>query len=274
MGPPTTRQRARQQTRRMKGGKLPPPPEPKCQCSPECTRPVRRGQMFCDHHTLKGCPIQSQLSGSEPLWDPDSYNKDPAKKHSHNCFAFAFQVHDGKKIEACRDKNLCNFHVPGRSKGHPDFTGNMGKTCGDVLGRTMADVPGAYLTDFETKCKPGTSKIAVIVDKKRDFHYAPQFKEIYVPELKRSIPGLYGHKPGGRDAIMRDGAGAPIYRPDRAYWYYPKESAGDEGLYYDKFCSYMCVPRGEPPNLKGGRKRGRKGTHKGTHKRRQTRRKQ
>jgi hypothetical protein len=241
------------QTRKHKGGKLPPPPKIRCQCSPDCHRSVIAGNTFCAYHEKNGCPIKPHLSEAEPVWDPDTYNKDKAKKHSHNCFAFAFQVHDVKKIEECRYKNKCGFHVPGKTKGHPDFSGKMGKTCSDVLARTMADVRDAYLTDFSTRCKPGFSKLAVIVDNKRDFHYVPQFKEIYVDELKKPVKGLFGHKPGGRDATMRDGAGAPIYRPDLAYWYYPKESEIDEGLYYDSFCSYMCAPRGDPPKLAGGK---------------------
>lgn len=245
-----------QKTRRkLKGGKLPPPPKIRCQCTADCHREVQKGQVFCDYHNKNGCPIKGELSGAEPTWNPDAYNQDPAKKHSHNCFAFAFQVNDKKKIEECRQEGKCDFHVPGKKAKHPEFTGRMGKTCGDVLGRTMGDVPEAYPVDFQTRCKPGFSKLAVIVDEKRDFHYVPQFESIFVPEYGRSVKGLYGHKPGGRDAIFRDGAGAPIRRPDLAYWYFPKEQEGDEGLYYDSFCSYLCVPRGEEPKLKGGRRR-------------------
>ena len=80
-------------------------------------------------------------------------------------------VRDGKKIAECRAKGECRFHVPGKTKGHPDFSGKMGKTCGDVIGRTMADVPQSYLIDFSNQCKPGFSKIGVVVDEENDLHY-------------------------------------------------------------------------------------------------------
>lgn len=134
----------------------------------------------------------------------------------------------------------------------------MGKTCGDIMGRTLGDTKGAYLTDFQTSCKPGFTKVGVIVDDKRDFHYVPQFKDIYVPELKRSVPGLFGHKPGAQEAIMRDGAGSIVFNPELAYWYYPKRSENDEGLYYNHSCGFVCRPTDKPSLLKGGRKTRRK----------------
>lgn len=238
----------------MKGGKFPSPPKIRCQCSKECHRAVERGQPFCDYHLKHGCPIKPALSGSEPLWYGDEYNKDPAVRHSHNCYAFGFHSINGKKVKNCREKNVCRFPVPGKLANHPEFTGNMGKTCGDVLGRTMADNPGSYLTDFQTQCKPGFTKLGVIVDDKRDFHYVPQFKQLYVPELKRSVPGLFGHKPGAQEAVIRDGAGSVVYNPELAYWYYPPRSKGDDGLYYNHSCGFLCRPVDSKIVLEGGKK--------------------
>ncbi len=202
-----------------------------------------------------GCPIKPGLSGAEPEYNPDAYNKDPAKKHSHNCYSFGFQIHDEAKIKECREQNKCNFHVPGKAVGHPEFRGRMGKTCGDVIGRTLGDNKGAYMTDFQTACKPGFTKVGIIVDDKRDFHYVPQFKEIYVPELKRKVPGLFAHKPGATDATDRDGAGSIIFNPELANWYYPKKSQNDDGLYYNHSCGFVCRPTQEQAQLKGGRTR-------------------
>jgi len=147
-------------------------------------------------------------------------------------------VRDGKRIQSCKEKNDCHFHVPGKTKGHPEFSGKLGKTCGDVIGRTMADVPDGYLVDFPTKCEPGFSKIGIVVDEENDLHYYRQDNNQW-----------WSHKPGGRPVTNLDAAGARIYRPDLASRYYPGEYPGDSGLNYDSFCSYMCVPRVKPEVL-------------------------
>ncbi len=194
---------------------------------------------------IHGCPIKSPLTGAEPEYRPEDYNGDKAIQHSHNCYAYSLNVRDAEKIKECREKGNCRFHVPGKKQGnHPDFRGQMGKTCGDVMGRTMVDLPGSSLTNFQSRCKPGFSKIAVVVDKKRDLHYYRQDKN-----------GWWSHKPGGTAVTNLDAAGAHIYRPDLASRYYPKESAEDTGLNYSSFCSYMCVPRDGSIKIGGYRTR-------------------
>lgn len=213
-----------------------------CQCS-GCPHTVEKGQTFCTHHMEHGCPIKSALTGAEPAYDPGAYNNDKAIRHSHNCYAYAMNVRDQAKIKECRDKGNCRFHVPGKEKGHPDFSGQMGKTCSDVIGRTMGSEPRGYLINFATPCKKGYSKIAAVVDRKRDLHYYRQDKG-----------GYWSHKPGARAVTDKDAAGARIWDPQRASRFYPKESENDTGLNYDSFCSYMCVPRDKMPQIAGRRR--------------------
>jgi hypothetical protein len=218
------------------------PPPLHCQCG-ICQNPVKKGETFCDYHLEHKCSIQSPITGYEPIFDPNTYNGDKAIQHSHNCFAYAMNVRDKKKIERCRQENSCRFHVPGKTKGHSDFTGNMGKTCSDVIGRTMADVPNAYLSDFSTKCQEGYSKIGVVVDQENDLHYYRQDKD-----------GWWSHKPGARAVTRKDATGANIYAPHRASRFYPPENKDDTGLNYSSFCSYMCVPRNQPIMIAGGKR--------------------
>ena len=152
-------------------------------------------------------------------------------------------VKDGKKIRRCAENNDCKFHVPGKKVQHPEMSAMMGKTCSDVMGRTLGDVPNGYPVNFETKCKPNFSKIAVVVDEDSDFHY-----------YRQDNNGMWSHKPGAREVTNKDSEGSPIYRPDLASRYYPQETEADTGLNYDSFCSYMCVPRDKPIVLKGGKK--------------------
>lgn len=201
----------------------------------------------------KGCGIVSPLSGAEPEYSPETYNKDPAIRHSHNCYAYAMQVLDKNKIKECKEQNKCGFHVPGRKVGHPDFSGNLGKTCSDVIARTMADINDGYLTDFSSKCKPNYSKVAMIVDSKRDMHYIPQVKKV-CDANGNCVKGAWATKSGAMPVVGHDAAKSIIMNPERAHWYFPREDPNDEGLYYDKFCAYMCVPRDKQPELHGGKR--------------------
>ena len=219
---------------------FPPKPPRHCQCDPNCPNPPLPKYPFCQKH--KNCPIRSPLSGYEPLYNPGEYNNRKSIRHSHNCYAYSMNVKDKKKIKECAEQNKCSFHVPGKKQGHKNFDGNLGKTCSDVVMRTMADIPRAYLTDFSTQCNPGFSKIFALVDEKNDLHYGRQDK--------RKTRG-FSHKPGGWAVTDRDSEGSLIIRPDLATWHYPPENKDDTGLYY-KFCNYMCVPRDKEPQLLGG----------------------
>jgi hypothetical protein len=251
--------KSRRRRKSQQGGDQPIAPL-RCQCSPDCTRPVKKGEPFCAVHWEHGCERVAPLSGAEPTYDPDRYNKDKAVQHSHNCHAYAMDVIDPKKVEDCRTTNNCRFHVAGRTKGHSDFEGNMGKTCSDVTARTMADIPNAYLTNFESKCDPNYSKIAVVVDKENDLHYYRQDKPHTDPNILNKLPkwahglGFWSHKNGARVAHNKDAAGALMYDPQLASRYYAPETPGDSGLNYASFCSYMCVPRDKSIKLAGGKR--------------------
>jgi hypothetical protein len=217
----------KKRTRKQRGGSA-----PKCQCTSDCNRQIVKGEVFCSYHKQNGCPIKPELSGYEPDYEPDLYNGDKNVQYSHNCFAYAMDVRDPSRIKICREKKNCSTPQPGRKKGHNEFSGKMGKTCADILSRTMADVPTAYITNFTNKCDKGFSKIGAVVDEDNDYHY-----------YRQDSNGLWSHKPGGRPVKNTDSNNAKIYRPDLAGREYPPEYNGNSGLNYNSFCSYMCVPR-------------------------------
>jgi hypothetical protein len=213
------------------GGSVCPPPA--CQFIHNCpNNPIQTGEVFCKKHLARGMKIldlKKHLSGNEPSYNPDSYNKDPAKRHSHNCYAYALQIETPEKIENCRLKENCSFDVPGEKQGHAQFSGKMGKTCSDILARTIAATNG-YPTTFITRPRKGYRKIAIVVDEKRDFHYYLQHDS-----------GWWSHKPGATEVTDKDAYGAKIFRPDLASRCY-KKMKGDDELNYTNFCTYLCIP--------------------------------
>lgn len=183
----------------------------------------------------------SPLGGYEPPYEPELWNTDKAVQYSHNCYAYASNYLDLKKVEICRNTIGCDvgFHVPGKEKGHQPFRQKQKRqknymTCSDVVGRTMASL-GGVIVGFSDACPPMMSKIAMVVDDKNDLHY-----------YRQDSNGLWSHKPGGMPVTNLDGAGVRIYCPERAVRAYPKQNILDSGLNYKYFCCYMAIPRVAP----------------------------
>jgi hypothetical protein len=152
------------------------------------------------------------MTGDEPEYDPQRYNKYPGIKESHNCYTYAFNYLKLPKGKKC-DKDSCPlpFPQPGRAAGYPKWSEVKGKRCPDVLSRIMGDVPGSTLTTFEKKCPAKTRKIAMVVDEDEDYHF-----------YRQDANGYWSHKPGATDVIRLDATKRPIYDPELSSRYYPK----------------------------------------------------
>ena len=212
-----------------------------CQCSTKCKNKAIRGSPFCSAHQTK-CFRMAPLSGYEPDYDPSFWNSQYPIKETHNCFAYAFNINDEEQMRKCKSKE-CNipFHQPGIAAGYSKFKSSKPKTCPNMIARLLGDNPQVQMTTFETKCPDGYSKIALIVDENEDYHF-----------LRQDSNGYWSHKPGARKVTNLDASEAKIYDPALADYNYKKTKDGY--LNYDMFCSYLCVPRTTPIQLKvGGR---------------------
>jgi len=229
-----------------------------CQCSPECILTPEPGSAFCKKHS-KRCSIKSPLSGYEPDYNPDKYNKTRKMRESHNCFAYAFD-HVEMPSELDCNENECNvsFHQPGRKSGFPKWSEARGKRCPDIFARLRADAGKISSSSFTHKCPAGTSKIALVVapdtcnnggkkykscnsNKTGDYHF-----------YRQDSNGWWSHKPGGTAVTNKDAEGRPIWNPELAARDY-RDKASDT-LNYKYFCNYMCIPRKTKYTFKRGGK--------------------
>lgn len=215
--------------------------DPKCQCDPTCTNPPLAGKSpFCAKHSKKGaCKIRSPLSGWEPHYTPTLYNGTKRIRHNHNCFAYAFDVMDPPTD--CTDDDCKEpFHQPGYASGY----GKIGekKFCAELLSRLKGDMPWIELTTFTAKCKPGYSKIAIVIDPNNDYHF-----------YRQDSNGFWSHKPGGQPVINLDASNKLIYNPELCNRDYRTPGSTDpEELNYSIFCSFLQVPRNRPVHAKRG----------------------
>jgi len=171
-------------------------------------------------------------------------------------------VLDPELVKKCKETENCNvgFHQPGYASGHGYFPEKHNKACIDMVSRLWGDNPDVKVTRFEKKCPYNTSKIALIVDPRRDYHFVRQDSE-----------GTWSHKPGAMDVTTLDASGRPIIRPDRALFLYKNKK---DPLMYTKMCGYYCVPRNKPLYLMNdARREGGAIVSRGSSARRLTRRK-
>jgi hypothetical protein len=199
----------------------------RCQCSSTCKSPALPNSPFCSKH-IKFCPSVSRLTGYEPKFNPDKYNKSRRMREPHNCFAYAFDYVDLPSINDCNESNCpVSFPQPGRASGYPRWSKVKDKRCPDLMARLFGDIPGIKTTTFEGKCPGKSSKIALVADEDEDYHF-----------YRQDSNGYWSHKPGATQVTHLDATGRPIYNPQLASRKYESSK-----LDYDSFCGYLCAPK-------------------------------
>jgi hypothetical protein len=185
------------------------------------------------------------MTGAEPQYDPDRYNKDTRVQDAHNCFDYGLDVVDDEQTRQCEGKPApCEplFHQPGGTKGLSELLQKKeGRTC-HVVDRLMReDVPELTPTNFTRKCPVGKSKIALVVHPGEDYHF-----------YRQDSDGWWSHKDGSNKVKRYDAEGQAIWNPETAARdYRPKGSF----LNYKDFCGFYCAPRRKTIKLaKGGRR--------------------
>ncbi len=222
----------------------------RCQCLSSCPHQALEGEAFCAEH-MKFCPRRAPLSGSEPAYNPDLWNKEKSVRLTHNCFSYSFNILDPRQIQSCQKDPQCDvpFHQPGSVSGWPRFTDKDPKTCPNMIARLLGDNPSLIPSAFELKCPRGTSKIALIVDEDEDYHFLRQD----APTKEDHGIGYFSQKSGAMPVTNKDARGHRIFDVQLANHNF---SRGEKDpLNYDRFCGYFCVPRNRPLHVKVGGRR-------------------
>ena len=204
-----------------------------CQCISTCSADSLPGEAFCAQH-IKFCPRKAPLSGCEPPYEPEKWNKTIEVRETHNCFSYAMNVNDPKQMARCRGVKECDtpFHQPGAAAKYPPFSSDKPKTCPNMFARIKGDNANIMISNFKKKCPKGFSKIALVIDQSDDYHFLRQDKD-----------GYWSQKSGARPVTNLDANGHRIWDPQLCDLNFSR----NEGvLDYDVFCGYMCVPRAKP----------------------------
>ena len=204
------------------------PIQSRCRCDP-CKRRRISGTLFCAHHKkCKGGP----LSESEPVYNPDRFNKNPAIQNVHNCWDYGMNVVDPAQLTQCENRPFCEpmFHQPGGTKGLSNvLQSTRGRSCKIVKYLMRKDVPEIRRTTFKKRCPRGTSKIALVVHPGEDYHF-----------YRQDSDGWWSHKDGANKVKRYDAEGEPIWNPKTAARNYRPSGSF---LNYKDFCGFYCAPR-------------------------------
>lgn len=230
-----------------------------------CSNNALDGSDFCQLHQNCKSYLRQFLSGSEYDNDMHLWN-DPLVEGSHNCYSYflnrqVMAVREKceeicktkyKSIKECIDDSGC-----GDLKPQPeDFwllknTGNDNNKkriykCPEMHNKILSDNPTLLPIEFNKKCPRGYYKGAMVVDSRgskdgNTYHFYKQISD-----------GTFLHKPGinpvsSVDSGFKGEKGRTIYIPHFANRDYDKkdENNNDEGIFYNGFCGYYCVPRNE-----------------------------
>ena len=158
----------------------------------------------------------SPLSGYEPKYEPKKWNKNKNIKANHNCYAYALNRYA---------TNRGNKSQPGYFSNFPPLK-DTDYSCATFIKRLKKDNPSLYITDFNTKCRPGFYKAFLALDTKdedMDYHFYRQDDNKY-----------WSHKPGRTDIKNYDASFKKIKNPliaNRKYDYFN----------YSLPCFFFCV---------------------------------
>ena len=134
----------------------------------------------------------SPLSGSEPIYEPQKWNKNYKVKNSHNCYSYSL----GKIVPGIKSKAQ-----PGYGSGFEHINDNEYK-CSAFFKRLKKDSPATYIEQFDNKCMPGFYKIFLALDKENDYHWYRQDNNKY-----------WSHKPGYSEVVNIDAKDEKIKNP-------------------------------------------------------------
>lgn len=158
----------------------------------------------------------SPVSGSEPDFDPNIWNKLESIRTSHNCYAYAINKLAMKRL---------NKPQPGLGAGY-DHLSMSEYDCITFFERIKHDVPSLYLIGFKQPCAKGYHKGFFTISPGNDYHFYRQDKNKY-----------WSHKPGATEVINTDSNGELIINPLQA----ARRSTHFE---YSVPCFFFCVKSG------------------------------
>lgn len=157
----------------------------------------------------------SPLSGSEPKYEPNKWNKDKIA-YNHNCYSYLLNTISATRSGKPQPGYFSNF----------DHIKNSEYNCKNFYKRLKKDIPSLYLSNYGEKCKKGFYKGFMAIDPKSedpDYHF-----------YRQDSNGYWSHKPGRKKAINYDADKKLIINPylaNRNYKYFD----------YSLPCPFFCL---------------------------------
>jgi hypothetical protein len=225
-----------------------------------CNNKALTNSHFCEKHQNCTSYLRQFLSGSEPEYQPEVWS-DPYIEGSHNCYSYFLN----RQVKAVKEKceeiclkkhkkdcptvdNECSDLKPQpfdyeliNQKGTDNGKERIYK-CPNMQYKILRDNPTIKPVAFNQKCPPNYYKGAMVVDSGgktsktgNTFHFYRQDKS-----------GTFSHKPGISEVSNVDASNKkPIYAPHFANRNYKTDADDEEGIFYDDFCGYYCIPTNE-----------------------------
>jgi hypothetical protein len=215
-----------------------------------CPNKAIENSEFCQLHQNCTSYLRKFLSGFESEYNPKLWSN-PYVEGSHNCYSYFLnrqvkavkekckEICLKKHKEGCPQKdNECSDlkPQPGDFKLIKETGNDKGKErvykCPYMQKKILDDNESVFPVVFNQKCPANYYKGAMVVDRDSTYHF-------YRADKKT---GLWSHKPGISPISDVDASDKKIYVPHFANRDYRDGDDDTEGIYYNNFCGYYCIP--------------------------------
>ena len=179
------------------------------------------------------------LNKNHPKFEPEKWNDNIFIRKSHNCYAYALNMIDNKKVKECKEKiennkKFCKRPQQGLEYGYLDDLKIINYNSSMLINRIKSDNPLIKKTKLENKIEDGYYKICLFLCHIEDKHHQ-NINDFHF--YRQDNNGFWSHKYGWRKATNKDKNNKLIINPEFA-----------QKLYADNKYKYELVGYFKVPN--------------------------
>jgi hypothetical protein len=160
--------------------------------------------------------MMNLLNKNHPKFEPEKWNDNIFIRKSHNCYAYALNMIDNKKVKECKEKiennkNFCKRPQPGLEYGYLDDLKIINYSSSMLINRIKSDNPLIKKTKLENKIEDGYYKICLFLCHIEDKHHQ-NINDFHF--YRQDNNGFWSHKDGWRKATNKDKNNKLIINPE------------------------------------------------------------
>lgn len=161
------------------------------------------------------------------IYEPQKWNDDIFIRKSHNCYSYALNIIEKKRINECKQQlkknKFCLRRQPYNINKKYQFF-----NCDDLIQNILKEYPQIKIVNKNTHCPEGFYRVVLFLLKRVDLHHL-NLNDFHF--YRQDSNGLWSHKDGWRKVTNKDKHGKLIIDPEII-----------ENEIESRLCSYFIFP--------------------------------